>query len=123
MSALYHTEETPQLICWDRNYYTNFEDQLKALKQTRTIYVGNLSFFTREEQLLETFSVVGPVKRVIMGLNSVSKTPCGFCFIEYYNQEHYKAALKYISGRFMIVGIYLYNVASSIQLIQQCGHD
>jgi nuclear cap-binding protein subunit 2 len=106
MSALYHTEETPQLICWDRNYYTNFEDQLNALKQTRTIYVGNLSFFTREEQLLETFSVVGPVKRVIMGLNSVSKTPCGFCFIEYYNQEHYKAALKYISGRCVILGIY-----------------
>lgn len=98
MSALYHTEETPQLICWDRKYYNNFQDQLKALKYSRTVYVGNLSFFTTEAQILETFSVVGPVKRVIMGLNNITKTPCGFCFVEYYNQEHMKAALKYVSG-------------------------
>lgn len=98
MSALYHTEETPQLICWDRKYYNNFQDQLKALKHSRTVYVGNLSFFTTEAQILETFSVVGPVKRVIMGLNNITKTPCGFCFVEYYNQEHMKAALKYVSG-------------------------
>lgn len=33
-----------------------------------------------------------------MGLNNITKTPCGFCFVEYYNQEHMKAALKYVSG-------------------------
>jgi nuclear cap-binding protein subunit 2 len=98
MSALYHTESAPQLICWDRKYYNNFQDQLQALKQSRTVYVGNLSFFTTEAQILETFSVVGPVKRVIMGLNNITKTPCGFCFVEYYNPEHMKAALKYVSG-------------------------
>lgn len=98
MSELYHVETTPQLICWDRKYYNNFEDQLKALKNSRTIYVGNLSFFTTESQILETFSVVGPVKRVIMGLNMITKTPCGFCFVEYYNQDHMKSALKYVSG-------------------------
>lgn len=98
MSALYHTETSPQLICWDRKYYNNFQDQLQALKNSRTVYVGNLSFFTTEAQILETFSVVGPVKRVIMGLNNITKTPCGFCFVEYYNPEHMKAALKYVSG-------------------------
>lgn len=98
MSELYHTETKPQLICWDRKYYNNFQDQLKALKYSRTIYVGNLSFFTTESQILETFNKVGPVKRVIMGLNLFSKTPCGFCFVEYYNQEHMRAALKYTSG-------------------------
>ena len=25
----------------------------------------------------------GEVKRVIMGLDRVKKTPCGFCFVEY----------------------------------------
>jgi nuclear cap-binding protein subunit 2 len=97
MSELYHTETTPQLICWDRKYYNNFEDQLTALKHSRTLYVGNLSFFTTEAQILETFSTVGPVQRVIMGLNNLTKNPCGFCFVEYYNQEHSKAALKYVS--------------------------
>ena len=98
MSALFHQEDAPQLICWDRKYYSNFQDQLKALQFSRTVYVGNLSFFTTEAQILETFSVVGPVKRVIMGLNNITKTPCGFCFVEYYNPEHMKAALKYVSG-------------------------
>lgn len=97
MSELYHVDDTPQHICWDRKYYNNFQDQLKALKKSRTVYVGNLSFFTTEAQILETFSVVGPVKRVIMGLNMITKTPCGFCFVEYYSQECTAAALKYIS--------------------------
>jgi len=97
MSELYHVDATPQHICWDRKYYSNFEDQLTALKSSRTVYVGNLSFFTTESQILETFSVVGPVKRIIMGLNQITKTPCGFCFVEYFTQEHTAAALKYVS--------------------------
>eukprot|EP00981_Chlorochromonas_danica_P011411 scaffold3999_cov196-Ochromonas_danica.AAC.7 len=32
-----------------------------------------------------------------MGLNQYSKTPCGFCFVEYYTQEHYHAALKFLN--------------------------
>jgi hypothetical protein len=62
------------------------------------LVVGNLSFFTTEVQLHETFSVVGPIKRIIMGLNSKTKTPCGFCFIEYYTRAHACACLKYVSG-------------------------
>lgn len=97
MSGFYHTETTPQLICWDRTYYNDFDAQLEAYKTTRTVYVGNLSFFTTESQIRETFSVVGPIKRVIMGLNNITKTPCGFCFVEYYTRESYMACLKYLS--------------------------
>lgn len=97
MAELYHKDDTPQLICIDRNYYHTIEDQLEALKDSRTLYVGNLSFYTTETQILETFSLVGPVKRVIMGLNAQTKTPCGFCFVEYYNKEHSDAALKYVT--------------------------
>lgn len=96
MSELYHREEEPQLICWDRSNFVDIEAQLEALKNSRTVYVGNLSFFTSEQQILETFSTVGPVKRLIMGVNSLTRTPCGFCFVEYYTTEHYHAALKYI---------------------------
>jgi len=47
------------------------------------MYVGNLSFYTTEEQIYELFSKCGDVKRVVMGLDKYKKTPCGFCFIEY----------------------------------------
>jgi len=39
--------------------------------------------FTSEEQIVELFSKVASVKRVIMGLDRNQKTPCGFCFVEY----------------------------------------
>lgn len=52
------------------------------LGSSATVYVGNLSFFTTEEQILELFSRTGDVKRIIMGLDRNNKTPCGFCFVE-----------------------------------------
>ena len=45
--------------------------------------MGNLSFYTTEEQIHELFSRAGDLKRIIMGLDKIKKTPCGFCFIEY----------------------------------------
>lgn len=42
--------------------------------------------------------MVGPVKRVIMGLNSITKQPCGFCFVEYHSRQHTLDCLNYISG-------------------------
>ncbi len=97
MAELFHTEDEPQYICWDRKNYSTVDEQLDALKNSRTVYVGNLSFFTKESQIYETFSAIGPVKRVIMGLNNISKTPCGFCFVEFYSQEHAHCALKYVT--------------------------
>ena len=98
MAELFFKEETPQHVCWDRKYYNTFEDQLKVLKTSKTVYVGNLSFFTTEQQIHEAFSVVGPIKRIIMGLNQHTNTPCGFCFVEYYSREQAAAALKNVSG-------------------------
>lgn len=98
MAELYHKDEIPQRVYWDRRYYMSFEDQLEALKGATTLYVGNLSFYTTEMQIHETFSRIGPVKRIIMGLNRETKAPCGFCFVEYYTYENACACLKYISG-------------------------
>lgn len=56
---------------------------MKLLHQSTTLYVGNLSFYTTEEQIYELFSKCGPIRRIIMGLNRDKKTPCGFCFVEY----------------------------------------
>jgi nuclear cap-binding protein subunit 2 len=97
MAELFHKEETPQYFMLDAQNYDNGDQQLEALTKSATIYVGNLSFFSKESQIYETFARVGPVKRLIMGLNRETKTPCGFCFVEYFIQDHAHAALKYIS--------------------------
>lgn len=64
------------------------EEYQERLKVTQTLYVGNMSFYTMEEQVYELFSMCGEVKRVIMGLDRMKKTPCGFCFVEYPSNKH-----------------------------------
>eukprot|EP00124_Ichthyophonus_hoferi_P003395 Ihof_evm4s291 gene=Ihof_evmTU4s291 len=70
------------------------EDKLKS---STTLYVGNLSFYTTEEQVYELFSKCGEVRRIIMGLDRFKKTPCGFCFVEYYTRNDSEDCIKYIS--------------------------
>ncbi|KAL9085195.1 MAG: hypothetical protein Q9165_007726 [Trypethelium subeluteriae] len=57
-----------------------FQDNLK---NATTLYVGNLC---------------GEIKRLIMGLDRFQKTPCGFCFVEYYNHQDALDCMKYIGG-------------------------
>ncbi|CAG7722499.1 unnamed protein product [Allacma fusca] len=70
----------------------------KRLGHSCTLYIGNLSFYTREYQIHELFSKCGDVRRVIMGLDRFKKTPCGFCFVEYYTREEAEQAMRYING-------------------------
>ncbi len=68
------------------------------MEKSTTLYIGNLSFYTTEEQIYELFSKCGEIKRVIMGLDRNTKTPCGFCFVEYYDRFATLDSLKYING-------------------------
>jgi RNA recognition motif-containing protein len=83
-----------------RKYYQDeaWDKMLRELKTTSTVYVGNLSFFTTEEQIYEMFSQCGTVKKIVMGLNSQIKTPCGFCFVVFETHEEACASKKFISG-------------------------
>jgi nuclear cap-binding protein subunit 2 len=81
------------------------------------------SFYTTEEQIHELFSKYvnsgefiflalcvldnsmasygcrcGEIKRLVMGLDRFQKTPCGFCFVEYYTHQDALDCLKYIGG-------------------------
>ena len=62
------------------------------------LYVGNLSFYTTEEQIYEVFGKIGEVKRVIMGLDRIRKQPCGFCFVEYFKHQHALDCMSFING-------------------------
>jgi nuclear cap-binding protein subunit 2 len=74
------------------------EEAKDILKNTTTLYIGNLSFFTNEIQLYELFSKCGDVKRIIMGLNRNTKTPCGFCFVEYYTRKDANMAVTLLNN-------------------------
>ena len=68
------------------------------LKNSSTLYIGNLSYNTTEFQLYQLFSFCGKIKRVIMGLNRLTKSPCGFAFIEYLDKESAQTAKKALMG-------------------------
>ncbi|KAK8519134.1 hypothetical protein V6N13_017622 [Hibiscus sabdariffa] len=82
----------------DRRFNGTQEEFEQALLNSITVYIGNMSFYTTEEQVYELFSRAGEIKKIIMGLDKNSKTPCGFCFVLYYSREDAEDAVKYISG-------------------------
>ena len=45
-----------------------------------------------------TYQRCGEIKRLVMGLDRFNKTPCGFCFVEYYNHQDALDCMKYIGG-------------------------
>ena len=45
-----------------------------------------------------TYDRCGEIKRLVMGLDRFHKTPCGFCFVEYYNHQDALDCMKYIGG-------------------------
>ncbi|EGC33778.1 hypothetical protein DICPUDRAFT_154090 [Dictyostelium purpureum] len=95
MAELY---TTPAPFYYDKKSGLTQDEFKKAIEKSSTIYVGYLSFYTTEEQLYELFSKCGEIKRIIMGLDRNQKTPCGFCFVEYYSKEDAADCIKYING-------------------------
>lgn len=73
-------------------------NDLRNSYKSATIYVGNLSFYTTEEQIYELFSKAGLIKEIIMGLDRYNYTPCGFCFIVYFNTKDSINAVKFLNG-------------------------
>ena len=82
----------------DRSYEGTDEEYRNVIQSTCTLYVGNLSFYTTEEQIYEFFGRIAAIKKVIMGLDRAMKTPCGFCFIEYYCHDDAVTCKKYLDG-------------------------
>jgi nuclear cap-binding protein subunit 2 len=71
---------------------------MKALVNSATLYVGNLAFSTRLAHIRSHFSQLGRVKTIHLGLDRMRKTPCGFCFVEYYSREDALASVSLLSS-------------------------
>ena len=90
-TKLYHEDISP--------YYRNKPNiDKEKLNNSSTLYIGNLSYNTTEFQLYQLFSSCGKIKRVIMGLNRKTFSPCGFAFIEYLDKESSIIAKKTLMG-------------------------
>lgn len=57
----------------DQHFKGTRYEQEKLLKLSSTLYVGNLAFYTTEEQIYELFSRCGDIKRIVMGLDKYKK--------------------------------------------------
>jgi len=82
----------------DKKMNLSEEEYRKKLMYSTTLYIGNLSCYTKEEQVWELFGKCGIIKQIILGLDKFKKTPCGFCFVEYFNHEDACYAIECISG-------------------------
>lgn len=82
----------------DRSYPGGTDIYLSDLAKSATLYVGNLSFYTTEEQMHALFSRCGALKRTIVGLDRHNKTPCGFAFVEFFNRSDALRAKKLLDG-------------------------
>lgn len=72
--------------------------ELERAMTSRTVYVGNLSHFTTEEQIHELFMKCGAIDKIIMGLDRNKLTPCGFCFVIYRTEQGALNAMKYLQS-------------------------
>ena len=86
------------MVTRDRRFDGTQEEFEECLRTSTTLYVGNLSFYTTEDQIYEIFSKAGDIKRIIMGLDKQKMTPCGFCFVVYYTRKDAEDSVKYING-------------------------
>ena len=82
----------------DRRFQGTMEDWERQLDESKTCYIGNLSFFTTEAQLWTLFSHFGLVEQIIMGLDRHTKTPCGFCFVVYQERAALEQAVTWLNG-------------------------
>ena len=97
MAHLYRDLRVKSLYT-DRKFNGGQRGWQEQIETSTTLYIGNLSFYTTEEQIYAFFGRVGEVKRVIMGLDRNTKTPCGFCFVEYSRRSDTEDAVRYIGG-------------------------
>ncbi|GAW79774.1 nuclear cap-binding protein [Plasmodium gonderi] len=97
MSHLYE-EVYKKRKYYDRALCNDYEDWLNKIQFSKTVYIGNLSIYTTEQQIYEHMCQAGNVEDIIMGLHRTEKSPCGFCFVVYKSKEGYKQAVNFLNN-------------------------
>ena len=63
------------------------------------LFVGNLSFDVREEDLRDVFSVVGPVENALIVTRQGSNRPRGFGFVTMETEAEGTEAIRQLHGQ------------------------
>lgn len=82
---------------YDKRSKLSEKEYFSKQKKSTTLYVGNLTAYTKEETLYRVFSMVGPIDRLILGLNKKYMIPCGFCFVIYFTREDAQRAVNLLN--------------------------
>lgn len=83
---------------FDKAMCGNYDEWKNAVINSRTVYVGNLSIYTQREHIKQHMEKAGVIDRIIMGLNRIEKTPCGFCFVVYKLKKAAMHAVNILDG-------------------------
>ena len=83
---------------YDRRSKLSKDEYFENLEKSNTLYIGNLSKQSSYELLYEIFSLIAPVKKLIMGVNKQTLDPCGFAFVEYETHEYALRCIDLLTG-------------------------
>ncbi|EKX74110.1 nuclear cap binding protein family member protein [Theileria equi strain WA] len=83
---------------WDKKTCSCPEEWNEKIAKSSTVYVGNLAFTTPEERIHEVLQAAGEIERIVLGLNSIQKSPCGFAFVVYKDIKSAKRAVGMFKG-------------------------
>lgn len=97
-SELYKSIQKNTCGYFDTRNYSSKEEYQNALKNSTTLYIGNVNTKTKESQIYELFSKCGPVQRIVIGVNKATLEPCGFAFVVYKTREDAMYAIKTLNG-------------------------
>ena len=82
---------------YDKRSKLSEKEYFSLRRKSTTLYVGNLTAYTKEETLYRIFSMAGPIERLILGLNKKYMIPCGFCFVIFYNRQDAQRAIDLLN--------------------------
>lgn len=98
MASLVAATRTRPKPYLDRAQFATLELQELAKRASSTVYVGNLSLVADELSVRALFQRCGPLRRVVMGLHRIERTPCGFCFVEFHSHASAVEAERLLDG-------------------------
>ncbi|KAM9576971.1 nuclear cap-binding protein subunit 2-like [Trichechus inunguis] len=96
------SDSSLELSLYRDQQFNGSNDELeKLLKESSLLYVGNLSFYTTEDEIYKLFGRCSDIKNVFMGLDKIKKMACGFCFVKYYNRADAENAMRFLNGTYL----------------------
>ncbi|XP_033112126.1 probable RNA-binding protein 19 [Anneissia japonica] len=88
---------TPQEPAWAKKA-AELEEHGESIAETGRLFVRNLAYICKEEDLEELFSKYGPLTEVNLPIDSLTKKVKGFAFITYMMPEHAVKAFSELDG-------------------------